>query len=1067
MPNREIKTTLKLEGAQAFKKAMNDAASSIKVLNSEQKLANATFKATGDAQKYLADKADILRRKMEEQKKAVDAAQQAVDKLNKLGVSKNSSEMQHWQTKLNSAKTSLANMQAELNKTEAEISKQGEAFDEAGDAAKGYGNELQGIGKGVNFEIVINGIERMRKGLEGLIKAAANAGKAVWDAERQAGQWADDVITSASVGGFGVEEYQQMLYASQFVDTDASTIVSARQRLLKNMQSETEDTVKAFHALGIVTRHNDGTLRDQNDVFYEAIDALGRITNETERDAIAMQIFGRGARELNPLIEAGSKGYRAYMEEAKTWGVVAEENVRVLGELDDANNRLIAVLDKTKYDVLAELAPVFTDITDAMAQAVKSFDEFLQTAEGQAALDRLKEALQGIVDAFLNQDFSSWIDKATAAIEGFTGALEWIGNNGGTVVGVLEGMVAALAAMKVSETVLKFMQLAGSIKWLQMSKALNGGGGNGQPGPTVRTPTPSATTPTPANRGVASPQNMPTVRDTTPVFKDVPPEATAPASVGYGALLKGALFSSLGPLTGLGVATAVSYGLDKANVEQTYGEANRIAETAIEGASEAAQLLRQAVEAYKSDDARQQYDFLTQNSEAIRAAAGWDPVSANPAAYAEGFNGFKGIDKYPADMARVIEALNEAAQTAAETTSAVTEKSAAFATSLEDQWAAAEESAKAHGEAIEAAAEQTAQTMDKMRHDSLGARQSTLAGDKAAAQMETAIAQVEAAAAAAPAITERFKVHADAKLKELTEAREALEAAAETAAASVAEAEPTDYAAQIEAIFAKAREEQDAAFASAQEQIDAIGSELTAAAEESAGEVYGQMGEQLNAQIAAENEAIAASLEAAKAQLEADLLGTESTLSDGAQAAGAVVGPMMDAGIASGADAPVSGAATMSHGVIGELQKPGAQAGTLGSNAAIGLANGINAGAGAAISAARALAAAVTNTLRSALRIASPSKVMAELGGYTAEGFAYGIERGISQVERASGNMAAAARQEGMFAPRYNAPAGGRENGQTNSRVVRPVIMMDKTVVGEMIAPVVDEVIGAALMTRR
>ena len=47
MPTREIKTRFKLEGEQAYKRAMTDAANAIKVLNSEEKLAKAQFEATG------------------------------------------------------------------------------------------------------------------------------------------------------------------------------------------------------------------------------------------------------------------------------------------------------------------------------------------------------------------------------------------------------------------------------------------------------------------------------------------------------------------------------------------------------------------------------------------------------------------------------------------------------------------------------------------------------------------------------------------------------------------------------------------------------------------------------------------------------------------------------------------------------------------------------------------------------------------------------------------------------------------------------------------------------------
>lgn len=82
---------------------------------------------------------------------------------------------------------------------------------------------------------------------------------------------------------------------------------------------------------------------------------------------------------------------------------------------------------------------------------------------------------------------------------------------------------------------------------------------------------------------------------------------------------------------------------------------------------------------------------------------------------------------------------------------------------------------------------------------------------------------------------------------------------------------------------------------------------------------------------------------------------------------------------------------------------------TIGGNASAGLATGINARAGEAIAAAQALAAAVQAAIAGALRIASPSRVMMELGEYVGAGFAEGIESQLSTVNRAASRLAGAA----------------------------------------------------------
>lgn len=69
-----------------------------------------------------------------------------------------------------------------------------------------------------------------------------------------------------------------------------------------------------------------------------------------------------------------------------------------------------------------------------------------------------------------------------------------------------------------------------------------------------------------------------------------------------------------------------------------------------------------------------------------------------------------------------------------------------------------------------------------------------------------------------------------------------------------------------------------------------------------------------------------------------------------------------------------------------------------GLNMAYGLANGIYAGRAAVVNAVSYMCASAVNQARNDLQINSPSKVFEELGGYTAEGFAVGYEKKISEV---------------------------------------------------------------------
>lgn len=69
-----------------------------------------------------------------------------------------------------------------------------------------------------------------------------------------------------------------------------------------------------------------------------------------------------------------------------------------------------------------------------------------------------------------------------------------------------------------------------------------------------------------------------------------------------------------------------------------------------------------------------------------------------------------------------------------------------------------------------------------------------------------------------------------------------------------------------------------------------------------------------------------------------------------------------------------------------------------GWNLSIGLANGITAGSSSVVNAVANMCQAAVNEARSRLDIHSPSKVFAELGAYTAEGFGVGYESKIADV---------------------------------------------------------------------
>lgn len=94
-----------------------------------------------------------------------------------------------------------------------------------------------------------------------------------------------------------------------------------------------------------------------------------------------------------------------------------------------------------------------------------------------------------------------------------------------------------------------------------------------------------------------------------------------------------------------------------------------------------------------------------------------------------------------------------------------------------------------------------------------------------------------------------------------------------------------------------------------------------------------------------------------------------------------------------------------------------------------GFINGVRGMIGSLMSTVRNMASSAVNAAKSMLGIASPSKVFRQLGEYTGEGFADGIQRGTPGAVGAASEMAAAVAATPVASPAY---PGAQQGGQSD-----------------------------------
>ena len=221
---------------------------------------------------------------------------------------------------------------------------------------------------------------------------------------------ADEVLTLSTVTGVSAETIQAMNYASELLDVSTDTMTGSMTRLLRTMNSAqdgTGDAAEAFAALGIDITDEAGNLRDNEDVFWDVIDALGEIDNATERDATAMSLLGRSAQELNPLIEAGSGAFEELRQEALETGyIMSDDTLDAFGALDDNMQRLNNGATAARNAIGGILLPILTDLSDEGVSLLSDFTNALLDTDGDitqlgAVIDEMVPRVLEIINTYL------------------------------------------------------------------------------------------------------------------------------------------------------------------------------------------------------------------------------------------------------------------------------------------------------------------------------------------------------------------------------------------------------------------------------------------------------------------------------------------------------------------------------------------------------------------------------------------------------------------------------------------------------------------------------------------
>lgn len=223
---------------------------------------------------------------------------------------------------------------------------------------------------------VSNAADSVAKKTKGISTAAAGALAGIGGIAMKSVQAADELSTLATQTGFTTDEIQKIQYAADLVDVSFEEIAGATKKLTKNMTSDADGTAAAFEKIGVATRNADGSFRDTTEVFYDVLAGLSQVTNETERDALAMQLLGSNATSLSAIIDDGGTALKGYGEEAENLGLILDQET--LGSLNDVNDEIDKLKAKANGSISKAGAAAMQSLMPIFEQVIEKISKLLE-----------------------------------------------------------------------------------------------------------------------------------------------------------------------------------------------------------------------------------------------------------------------------------------------------------------------------------------------------------------------------------------------------------------------------------------------------------------------------------------------------------------------------------------------------------------------------------------------------------------------------------------------------------------------------------------------------------------
>lgn len=281
-------------------------------------------------------------------------------------------------------------------------------------------------------------MEKAKKVIAGLFSVAAikKAAQAVWDLATSTAEAGDKIDKQSQALGLSRQAYQEWDYILSQSGASIDSLRGSMRAMNNAISGNSAEAASALSKLGLSAAQLQSLSPEEQ--FDAIVKALQQMPEGAEKSQIAMQLLGRGAQSLMPLLNSSTDEMEDLRQRAHDLGLImSDDDVDASVAFGDALDDLNKVWTALQQKFGAQMLPTFTKglvaAANALGRITTSVEEAFKTGDWSGVFETITEEIRnllpGLIDTIVNiatgivENADKIVDLAVSIVEGLADGL--------------------------------------------------------------------------------------------------------------------------------------------------------------------------------------------------------------------------------------------------------------------------------------------------------------------------------------------------------------------------------------------------------------------------------------------------------------------------------------------------------------------------------------------------------------------------------------------------------------------------------------------------------------------